>query len=145
MSDCIIPKQRPDTTGYVRIKRLGRRFKERMHHIEWEKVNGCIPKGMLLCHTCDNRACCNPEHLFLGTHQSNADDAVKKMRTTIGSRNPSAKLSEQQVVHIKLALISGVELKAIAAEYGVSLSCVYGIKTGKSWGWLDADPVTRRC
>lgn len=144
MSQCIIPKQKPDTNGYVRIKRYGRRHKERAHVIAWEKVNGRVPSGMLVCHSCDNRACCNPEHLFLGTHKENSADAAAKMRTTLGSRNPSAKLNEQQVVHIRIALTSGVEVKAIAEEYGVSLACVYGIRSGKTWSWLDAEPVTRR-
>lgn len=144
MSDCIIPKQKPDTNGYVRIKRLGNRFKERAHVIAWEKANGRIPDGMLVCHSCDNRACCNPEHLFLGTHADNAADAAAKMRTTLGSRNPAAKLDENTVVHLKIALEYGMPIAMVAEKYGISVSHVYAIRSGKAWGWLDADPITRR-
>lgn len=144
MSQCIIPKQKPDTNGYVRIKRYGRRYKERCHVIAWEMVHGKIPEGMLVCHSCDNRACHNVEHLFLGTHAVNSRDSALKMRSTIGSRNPAAKLTEQQVIHIRLELNNGLKVADIAARFGVSVGVIYDIRCGRTWGWLDADPVTRR-
>jgi predicted XRE-type DNA-binding protein len=39
-----------------------------------------IPDKMFICHKCDNPPCCNPNHLFIGTHQDNMDDKVKKHR-----------------------------------------------------------------
>jgi len=50
------------------------------HRIAWEWANGPIPEGMCVLHTCDNRACCNPNHLFLGTKGDNARDMCSKGR-----------------------------------------------------------------
>jgi HNH endonuclease len=49
-----------------------------VHRLAWEEVNGPIPSGLLVCHHCDVKLCCNPQHLFLGTAKDNARDLYSK-------------------------------------------------------------------
>ena len=51
------------------------------HVLTWLLKNGAIPKGMCVCHTCDNPPCCNIEHLFLDTQSGNMKDMYKKGRS----------------------------------------------------------------
>lgn len=58
----------------------GKKYFGRAHRIAWEMKNGIIPIGLELCHKCDNKACCNTDHMFLGTHKDNINDAIQKGR-----------------------------------------------------------------
>ncbi len=80
-----------DSNGYGQINggkdRNGRHYNA--HHVAWELCFGQIPKGMEICHKCDNRSCVNPTHLFLGNRSDNMQDASKKgrMKNTFSQGN----------------------------------------------------------
>lgn len=106
------------------------------HVLSWKIHNGEIPKGLLVCHECDNPPCVNPKHLFLGTPAQNSADMKNKGRATFGERQPNSKLKTMQVIQIKELVNGGAALQEIADEFGVSRSLVGMISKGKRWGHL---------
>ncbi len=66
--------------GYLRVG--GKNM--RSNRLAWIAVNGCIPKGMCVCHSCDVPACCQIEHLWLGTIADDMRDKVSKSRQSKG-------------------------------------------------------------
>src|SRR5580765_5892458 len=67
----------------------------------WKYEYGNIPISMQVCHTCDNRKCCNPKHLFLGTITENMKDKNAKNRQAKGSKIGSSILDEEKVLNIR--------------------------------------------
>lgn len=59
------------------------------HRVSWELHRGPIPNSLMVLHHCDNRPCCNPDHLFLGTQLDNITDCVSKKRNAFGARHGS--------------------------------------------------------
>lgn len=107
----------------------------------WELHYGPIPEGFVICHHCDNRICVNPHHLFLGTLGDNLEDMTKKGRRATGlkvahpgSKNPSAALTEQQVLEIrKRSTGARGEQTRLAEEYGITQVMIGRIINRKSW------------
>ena len=94
-------------------------------------LEGIDPTGHFVLHSCDNRRCCNPAHLRLGTHEENMRDMVSRGRQARGSNAGTAKLTEQQVLEIRA--IRGMTQDAIAERYGVSHDSISLIINRKNW------------
>jgi hypothetical protein len=109
------------------------------HRFSYELHKGPIPEGLFVCHTCDNRGCVNPDHLFLGTPAENAQDAAQKGRMSVltkghpGELNNTTKLTESDVLAIRARRANGESPSKLASEYGVARSTIYAIVTRKTW------------
>lgn len=111
------------------------------HRVSWELHRGAIPAGMFVLHTCDNRSCVNPAHLFLGTHASNMRDMTAKGRQASGVRHSQAKLTDEAVLEIRAKRANGTTQPALAALYGVSQTTISRICQRVLWRHL---PPTER-
>ena len=114
------------------------RYPMAAHRLSYLFYIGSIPKGMFVLHKCDNPACVNPDHLFLGTQADNMADKARKGRAR-GENHPGAKLSEQDVQDIRASIASGERNSRIARRYGVCDATIRLIETGKNWGFVPAD------
>lgn len=134
--------------GYGKFGLAGRT--RRAHQVAWELVKGPIPSGKCVLHTCDNPACVNVRHLYLGTKKDNALDREVRGRgnhptglrhgrhthpgQTSGSKNGRAKLTERSVRALLRRHFSGGESRAsLARNYGLSKTTVGHIVSGKLW------------
>ncbi len=105
------------------------------HQASWIIHNGPIPKGMFICHHCDNPRCTRPDHLFIGSPQDNVLDMINKGRnvTLCGEAAPGSKLLEKEVILIKYMLDNGTSLTDIAKEFNVHIATIWDIKHKRTW------------
>ncbi len=101
------------------------------HRHVWTRHNGPIPEGMRILHTCDNRACSNIEHLFLGTQGDNMVDMAQKGRST-------GVLTPQKVKEIRDLCGSGISQREVAVRMGVHEATVSKILRGLRYAWVPA-------
>lgn len=102
------------------------------HRYSYQLHNGETPTGMYVLHKCDNRLCCNPAHLFLGTLKDNTQDAIKKNRTASGERHGKCKLTKEQAKEIWDARNSKNKYQ-LAHKFGVKYGAVRDIFNGNNW------------
>ena len=116
--------------GYGQFYHRGKTI--RAHRASYEIKNGPIPDGLLVCHTCDNRKCINPEHLYAGTYADNYRDARERNRlnTPKGENHHAAKLSPKDVRAIR---DSNLPIRKLASIYGVALATIGEAKRGETW------------
>ena len=96
------------------------------------------PGDLHVCHRCDNPACVNPDHLWLGTAGDNHQDRVTKGRSNPrrGEQHHSAKLSAADVLDIRARCAAGESQHSVAQAFKISQPAVSYIVRRLSWGHL---------
>jgi hypothetical protein len=152
--DCWLWKGGASSTGYGGFG-LGDRRTVGAHRLAYELVKGPIPDGLCVLHSCDNKPCCNPSHLWAGTRLDNMRDASSKGRIAhnCGSRNgshthpesvrrgerqSSAKLTERQVREARKSCAEGHSQSEIGRLLGVNASTISLIVLRKTWREVSA-------
>jgi hypothetical protein len=112
----------------------------RSNRITWTIENGPVPKGLFVLHHCDFPACCNPNHLWLGTAKDNTQDAIRKGRLInpprmIGEANiGGGKLTEVDVFEIRRLRATGrFTLKQLGAMFKVTFGMIGHIVSRRAW------------
>lgn len=143
-------------SGYGQFKYQGGTYKA--HRVAYALALGGLEwgtgrkgsRGIIVLHSCDNRACCNPSHLRLGTQRENIRDAVAKRRMAHGTDHHLAKLTASQVAEIKAMArdglisrrgrgwfrkggVSTISMREVGARYGVSGKTIEQVLAGRAW------------
>lgn len=106
------------------------------HRVAWTLSKGQIPASLLVCHRCDNPACCNPDHLWLGTNAENIADmkAKRRARAPRGASHKLSKLTDEIVREIRRDYVPRqVSQEHLARRYGVSQILVSLVIRRKIW------------
>jgi len=97
------------------------------HRIAWKLTNGEIPDGKIICHKCDNKPCCNPDHLYCGTYSDNMADRLERNPTPSEILGANAKLLANEIRSIRelnnIILLNGrrkLSLRKVASMFDVS-------------------------
>lgn len=129
--------------GYGQFSANGRHA-IKAHRFAWERASGPIPAGLNVLHRCDNRACVNPDHLYLGTQKDNGRDMAVRGRAGArtmpqkilrGEGIGTSKLSADDVRQIRELWASrSLDQGAIARRFNIRQAHVSRIVLGQSWG-----------
>lgn len=129
-------------TGYGNVSFNGKHYIS--HRVAFELLNEFYPKQFIVMHICDNRSCCNPHHLVLGTIKTNAIDmliknrGIKTANHALGENNFNAKLNPKKVRNIKKLLReTDMYQWQIADIHGVTQTAISSIKLNKTWSHIN--------
>lgn len=121
--DCWISWHHRYGTIWISGQRYGR------HRVAFFIATGINPGRLDVCHKCDEPQCCNPDHLFLGTHADNRRDSAVKGRS-------AKKLKAEQVQQIRILLRHGGTRRKLAEKFGVSKGAIDHIAHDLHWKHL---------
>lgn len=152
-NDCILWQWAKQPGGYGIITKNKRNFN--VTRVVMARIHGDLPQGHVVAHKCDNPACFNPKHLFIGTPADNVRDMINKGRNPKGSihwaaRMPervlrgekvgTSKLTQSDVEQIRNDYRPGsaghpseFSLSGLSRKYGVSFQTIHKIVKNQRW------------
>lgn len=116
------------------------------HRVAYELATGSSVAGAVVCHSCDNPICCNPAHLFVGTHLDNMRDMAMKgrgskglspARQPRGERHGHSRLTTEAVRALRRERADGRSWGWIASKYGVTVSSARKAALRQTWAHVD--------
>lgn len=113
-----------------------------LHRVSYELYRGVtISHKKYACHSCDERRCINPTHIFAGTPKDNTRDMMEKRRNVFykGEKHGSAKLSRKEAIEIIARYKSGEKIYHIAKDFNVTGQAISYIAQGRRWKHLHAE------
>lgn len=130
---------KPSGYGHITCTRLKI---QSTHRMAWRVFKGEIPKGLCVLHKCDNKKCCNPDHLYLGTVKDNTRDALERGQFPKG-KNPSkgfpgekhhkAKLTNENIMQIRELRKKGHTYSEISKLFNIDSKHISKIARGLAW------------
>lgn len=119
--------------GYGYFAYLGKY--ERAHRVSFVLFKKPIPDGLIICHSCDNPSCVNPEHLWAGTHKDNVNDCISKKRFNNSKKIRKLRLEKFIkkhdyffIEHIQYLLKNGASIKDLGLELKISMRYLKALK-----------------
>ena len=137
--DCWIWRRGLNDSGYGQFKLIAGGSPKRASRVAWLLTYG-DPGSSLVLHKCDNPPCCNPAHLFLGTHFDNNADMTSKGRRRVGPQRDRARqiarlrhLTDEQIAEAHRRHAAGESRRSIARSFGVANTTIDDLINGKTW------------
>jgi hypothetical protein len=117
------------------------RFHLNTHRAAWLAFKGEIPDGLIVLHKCPGDyqpACCNPDHMKLGTYKENKIDEIRQRHNgeyhiNVGKEHPLSKLDEKKVLKIRKLHKTGISMKELANIYGVKYYTIVDVINRRNW------------
>lgn len=103
----------------------GKERQGKAHKAAWVLLRGVVPDGLMVLHRCNNRRCCNPDHLYLGTHMQNMKDRDKAKRTSRGAHRYNFKRDASLNAQVGALRAEGLRIDDICARLHIGRTTYY--------------------
>src|SRR6266436_1424728 len=130
MIDCVEWQGSKSKNGYGVWKKSGP--DHYVHRSIWRKSFGEIPKGFYICHSCNNKACCNINHLYLATPKGNSSDAIRDGLYKTRELHGRAKLTWNNISEIRNNSKAETQ-QCLADRFGVCQTTISRILLHEIW------------